>query len=85
MQHTLYAIGENVLEQCEEIDEIHLSMPNKRCLPVDLERFGLANHNEIFVPVDEPSELIEATLKKSATWTSSSAGSQTRRLRLRLR
>ncbi|MGH9667492.1 MAG: factor-independent urate hydroxylase [Bryobacteraceae bacterium] len=85
VQHTLYAIGENVLEQCEEIDEIHLSLPNKRCLPVDLGRFGLANHNEIFVPVDEPAELIEATLKKSATWTSSSAGSQTRRLRLRLR
>lgn len=85
VQHTLYAIGENVLEQCEEIDEIHLAMPNKHCLPVDLERFGLTNRNEIFVPVDEPYGVIEATLKKSATWTNSSTGSHTRRLRLRLR
>lgn len=84
MQHTLYAIGENVLEQCDEIDEIHLSLSHKQFLPAGLEPFALPNRNEVLIPVDEPYGLIQATLKKSATWTSSSSGSQTRRLRLRL-
>ena len=41
---------------------IHLVMPNKHHLPVDLTRFGLENRNEIFVPTDEPHGLIEGTV-----------------------
>jgi urate oxidase len=41
-------------------------MPNQHCLLVDLSPFHLENRNEVFVPIDEPSGLIEATLARSA-------------------
>jgi urate oxidase len=64
VQHTLYAIGQTVLESYEDLIEISLSMPNKHCLRVDLSQFGMDNNNEIFVPTDEPHGLIEARLTK---------------------
>jgi urate oxidase len=64
VQHTLYAMGEAVLKSFESISEIHLAMPNKHYNLVDLKPFGLDNHNEIFVPTEEPHGTIEATLKK---------------------
>ena len=65
VQHTLYAMGEDVLNQFPAIAEIHISMPNRHCLLVDLSPFQMENRNDIFVPVDEPHGLIEATLKRS--------------------
>jgi urate oxidase len=62
VQHTLYAVGERVLDTFPQVGEIFLAMPNKHCLLVDLARFGLENKNEIFVPVDEPHGYIEAKL-----------------------
>ncbi|HKX30742.1 MAG TPA: urate oxidase [Blastocatellia bacterium] len=64
VQHTLYAIGQAVLESYEDLIEISLSMPNRHCLRVDLSPFGMDNNNEIFVPTDEPHGLIEARLTK---------------------
>lgn len=64
VQHTLYAMGEAALAAFVDIEEIRLSLPNRHCLPVDLTSFGLDNQNEIFVPVDEPYGLIEATLRR---------------------
>ena len=66
VQHTLYAMGEAVLERVGEISAIRLVMPNKHHLPIDLSRFGLENRNEIFVATDEPYGLIEATLARGA-------------------
>lgn len=66
VQHTLYAMGEAALE-ISEIEEIHLSMPNKHHIPVDLAPFGLQNRNEIFVATAEPYGLIEGTLRR--TWS----------------
>jgi urate oxidase len=63
VQHTLYAMGEAVLETLD-VEEIHLSMPNKHHIPVDLTPFGLENRNEIFVATPEPYGLIEATLRR---------------------
>jgi urate oxidase len=65
VQHTVHAIGESVLSNFEEVSEITLSLPNKHCLVVDLAQFGLKNRNEIFLPIDEPHGLIEATLRRS--------------------
>ena len=65
VQHTLYAMGEAVLQKCNSIEQIRLSMPNRHCLLVDLAPFHLENLNEVFVPVEEPSGLIEATLKRA--------------------
>jgi urate oxidase len=63
VQHTLYAMGEAVLETLD-IEEIHIAMPNKHHLPVDLTPFGLENRNEIFVATVEPYGLIEGTLRR---------------------
>jgi len=62
LQQTLYAMGERVIDNCQGIDEIRLSLPNKHHFLVDLERFGIANDGEIFVASDRPYGLIEATV-----------------------
>ena len=65
VQHTLYAMGEQVLKHFANIKEVHIVMPNKHCLLVDLARFGMENANEIFVPTDEPHGYIEARLGRA--------------------
>ena len=64
VQHTLYAMGEAVLEKFSDVTEISFSLPNIHCLPVDFTRFGLENDNRIFTPTDEPHGLIEARLSR---------------------
>ncbi|HEX4769739.1 MAG TPA: urate oxidase [Bryobacteraceae bacterium] len=64
VQQTLFAMGQAVLDQVDTVLDIHLVMPNKHCLLVDLERFGLDNPNEVFVPTDEPSGYIEARMTR---------------------
>lgn len=64
VQHTLYAMARAALDSVDTVDAVHLVMPNKHHLPVDLTRFGLQNRNEIFVPTDEPYGLIEATVTR---------------------
>ena len=64
VQHTLFEMAKKVLEQFSEIKDIHLIMPNKHCLLVDLSRFGQDNPNEIFVPTDEPHGYIEARVSR---------------------
>ena len=64
VQHTLYAMGEAVLEHHAEVVEVRLSLPNKHHIPVDLSPFGLENRNEIFVATEEPFGVIEATIRR---------------------
>jgi urate oxidase len=64
VQHTLHAVGKQVLKAFAEIAEIQLTMPNKHALLVDLSPFGLDNPNEVFLPIDEPSGYIEAKLAR---------------------
>jgi urate oxidase len=64
VQHTLYAMGQAVLDNIDIVAGIRIVMPNKHHLPVDLSRLGLPNRNEVFVPTDEPYGLIEATLTR---------------------
>ena len=65
VQHTLYAMGEAVIDQCGVVEEISITMPNKHHLLVDLAPLGLDNANEIFVPTLDPFGLIEATIRRS--------------------
>lgn len=65
VQHTLYAMAESALAACPEMTQITLVMPNKHYLLFDLTRFEQDNPNEIFVPTDEPSGYIEATIRRS--------------------
>jgi urate oxidase len=62
VQHTLYAVGRQVLRAFPAVAEIQLTMPNKHALLVDLAPLGLDNPNEVFLPIDEPSGYIEARL-----------------------
>lgn len=64
VQQTLYDMGAMVIERFPAVSEIHLVMPNKHCLLVDLSRFGLDNPNQVFQPIDEPSGYIEARLQR---------------------
>ncbi len=65
VQHTLFAMAESVVNAYDAVGEVHLTMPNKHCLLVDLAKFGLENPNQIFVPIDEPSGYIEARVTRS--------------------
>ena len=65
VQHTLYAMGQAVLDSSAGVHAIRLVMPNKHHLPFDVARFGFEERNEIFVATDEPYGLIEATLARS--------------------
>jgi urate oxidase len=64
VQHTLYAMGEAALA-CAGVVEIHISLPNRHYLLVDLAPFGLENPSEIFIPSDQPYGLIEARLSRT--------------------
>jgi urate oxidase len=64
VQQTLFAMAEAALAHTSFIDEVHLVMPNKHNLLVDLSRFGRGNPNHIFAPTDEPHGTIEATVRR---------------------
>ena len=65
VQHTLHAMGRAVLDEVPDVADIHIVMPNRHHLPVDLTRFGLENRNEIFVATEAPFGLIQATVRRS--------------------
>jgi urate oxidase len=64
LQHTLYAMGEAVLNNFENVREIHLSLPNRHFLLVNLEPLGMDNPGAVYLPTEEPHGLIEATVRK---------------------
>jgi urate oxidase len=64
LQQTLYAMGEAVLAEHDEVAEIRLSLPNKHHFVVDLSAFGLTNDNEVFHAADRPYGLIEGTVTR---------------------
>jgi len=64
VQHTLYAMAQDVLDHVPDVSAVRLVMPNKHHLPIDLSKLGLENKNEIFVATEEPFGLIEASLTR---------------------
>jgi urate oxidase len=64
VQHTLFAMGQVVLDTIGAVTSISLEMPNRHHLPIDLVRFGMENRNEVFVATEEPYGLIKATLSR---------------------
>lgn len=65
LQHTLFAMGEAILNNCENVGEIHLSLPSKQFRLADLAPLGMDNPGTVFLPMDEPHATVEATLKKN--------------------
>jgi urate oxidase len=64
VQVTLFQMGEAALRVAPDISQIHIAMPNKHCLLINLKPFGLENKNELFVPTDEPHGQIEGTVAR---------------------
>lgn len=64
VQATLYQMGAAALAVAPEISKIHIVMPNKHCLLLNLAPFGLENENELFVPTDEPHGQIEGIIER---------------------
>jgi urate oxidase len=64
VQHTLYAMGEAVLDTHPDVTEIGFSLPNIHCIPVDVAKFGEEERHAIFWPTEEPHGLIEARLTR---------------------
>jgi urate oxidase len=62
VQVTLFQMGGAALKVAKEISKVHIAMPNKHCLLINLKPFGLENKNELFVPTDEPHGQIEGTV-----------------------
>ncbi|MDQ2945672.1 MAG: urate oxidase [Acidobacteriota bacterium] len=64
LQHTSYVMGEAVLERYHDILEISLSLPNRGWVPAELSKLGLENENDVFIPLDEPHEMIQARVRR---------------------
>lgn len=64
VQHTLYDMGEAVLNQHDSVKEISFIMPNKHHIPFNLEPFGMSNDNDIFIATDEPYGYITGTVTR---------------------
>ena len=64
VQETMYEMGKAALAAVPEIDRVHLRLPNKHRIPVNLQPFRLENKNEIFVWTDEPFGDISATVER---------------------
>jgi urate oxidase len=64
VQHTLFTMADAALKEFNVVKSIHLVMPNRHRLLVDLLKFGLDNPNQVFVATDEPSGYIEARVAR---------------------
>ena len=67
LQHTLYAMGEAVLNNFDNVEQIHLSSPEKHLTLVDLSPLGMDNPGTVYLPLHEPEGRAEATLTKTRT------------------
>ena len=65
VQDSLYRMGEAALAAAPGIREITLRMPNVHYLPIDLSPFEQDARGKVFLPTDEPSGQIEATLRRA--------------------
>jgi urate oxidase len=66
VQHTLWMMGQAVLEEFDRIERISFSLPNKHHLLVDLEPYGRRNDRVVFHATDRPYGLIEGTVERSS-------------------
>ncbi len=64
LQHALYAMGEAVLANFDPIREIHLALSHRHYNLADLTAFGMDNPSEVFLPMDDPHAVTEATLRR---------------------
>jgi urate oxidase len=66
LQHTVYAMGQAVLDNFEAVADIRIALADNLYSLVDLKPFGMENENEVFMPGEEPRGLVEATLRRES-------------------
>ncbi len=64
LQHTMYVMGENIIQEQPEIAEVRFSLPNKHHFVVDLSPYDVENKNEVFHADDRPYGYIEGTIRR---------------------
>jgi urate oxidase len=64
VQHTLHAMGAALLAACPDAADVHLRLPNKHHVAVDLQAVGLTNDRAVFVATDRPYGVIEGTVTR---------------------
>ncbi|KAF7202410.1 uricase [Nothobranchius furzeri] len=62
VQKTLYETQVLVLERIPEVEEIEIVMPNQHYFTIDMTKMGLANNDEVLLPLDNPSGNITGTV-----------------------
>jgi len=60
--HTLCSMGKCVLESISDLVDIKIALTTQESVLADLTPFGQDNPNEIYIPVDDPQEFVEAKL-----------------------
>ncbi|TRY61549.1 hypothetical protein TCAL_03190 [Tigriopus californicus] len=68
VQQSMYLIQKDILDQIRQLRDVYMQMPNKHYFSVDLSKFprvGSKTNDEVFLPVDKPSGMIEATLARN--------------------
>ncbi|MBA3265545.1 MAG: urate oxidase [Nocardioidaceae bacterium] len=73
LQQTLFEMGKGVLQARGDVAEVKLSAPNIHHFAYDLERFGLANNQEVFHVDDRPYGLIQVTVQRDDVTDAGSA------------
>jgi urate oxidase len=63
LQHTLFAMGQAVLEARPEVVEVRLSMPNRHHFPIDMAPLGMENRG-LYFPDDRPYGLIQGSVRR---------------------
>jgi urate oxidase len=64
VQHTIWRMGQAILDRFGEIERISFVLPNKHHILYDLAPFGLDNDREIYWVTVEPYGRIEATVER---------------------
>ncbi len=64
VQHTIWRMGQAILERFGQIERISFTLPNKHHLLYDLAPFGMDNDREIYWVTVEPYGRIQATVER---------------------
>jgi urate oxidase len=67
LQHTLYAMGQAVLNNFNNVEEIRLASVEKHLSQVDLSPLGMDNLGTVYLPLNEPEGRAEVTLSKNSS------------------
>jgi len=64
VQETVWQIGNKVIENFADVDEIFFRLPNIHIFHFDLEPFKMTNPNEVYRPFADPNGVLEGTITR---------------------